>query len=176
MALDQAVRQGKALRWGLELLRRQQTAEAAAVLRRLGTPCLIHQPRYSMFDRWIEGGLTEVLEREGIGCIAFSPLAQGLLSDKYLAGIPQGSRASTPHGFLRPEHVTRTRSAGPEAERDREGPEPEPRADGATVGPPPPGGHVRSHRASSVAQLDENLDALKAPVSPPRSSRASRPS
>ncbi|HYN04530.1 MAG TPA: aldo/keto reductase, partial [Vicinamibacteria bacterium] len=105
-ALDQAVRQGKALYAGVSNYPADRTAEAAAILRRLGTPCLIHQPRYSMFDRWIEGGLTDVLEREGIGCIAFSPLAQGLLSDKYLAGIPKGSRASTAHGFLRPEHVT----------------------------------------------------------------------
>ena len=146
-ALDQAVRQGKALYAGISNYPADRTAEAAAILRRLGTPCLIHQPRYSMFDRWIEGGLTDVLEREGIGCIAFSPLAQGLLSDKYLAGIPKGSRAST-----RPRlPAARARDAGQgragaEAERDRQGPGPEPRPDGAPVGPPPPGRHVRPHR------------------------------
>ena len=106
MALDQAVRQGKALYAGISNYSAQQTAQAAAILRRLGAPCLIHQPRYSMFDRWIEKDLTDVLEKEGIGGIAFSPLAQGLLTDRYLGGIPKGSRASTPHGFLRPEHVT----------------------------------------------------------------------
>jgi L-glyceraldehyde 3-phosphate reductase len=76
------------------------------ILRALGTPCLIHQPRYSMFDRWIEHGLLDVLAGEGVGCIVFSPLEQGLLSDKYLGGIPEGSRASKPHGFLRPHQIT----------------------------------------------------------------------
>jgi len=75
-------------------------------LRGLGTPCLIHQPKYSMFDRWIEADLLRVLAEEGIGCIAFSPLAQGLLTDKYLSGVPDGSRASKPHGFLRPAQIT----------------------------------------------------------------------
>jgi len=88
MALDQAVRQGKALYAGISNYSAEQTAQAAAILRHLGTPCLIHQPRYSMFDRWIEKGLTVVLEKEGIGCIACSPLAQGRLTDTYLAGIP----------------------------------------------------------------------------------------
>jgi L-glyceraldehyde 3-phosphate reductase len=76
------------------------------LLREMGAPCLIHQPRYSMFDRWVEGGLLRALSEEGVGCIAFSPLAQGLLTEKYLQGIPEGSRASKPHGFLRPAHVT----------------------------------------------------------------------
>ena len=80
-------------------------AEAAAILRELGTPCLIHQPRYNMFDRWIEDGLLDVLEGEGVGCIPFSPLAQGLLTDRYLDGIPTDSRAGKPHGFLRTEQV-----------------------------------------------------------------------
>jgi L-glyceraldehyde 3-phosphate reductase len=75
-------------------------------LKSLGTPCLIHQPSYSMFNRWVEDGLLNVLEDEGIGCIAFSPLAQGLLTDKYLRGIPEGSRASKPHGFLKPANIT----------------------------------------------------------------------
>ena len=93
-ALDSAVRQGKALYVGISSYSAQKTAEAATILRRLGTPCLIHQPSYSMLNRWVEGGLLDVLGREGIGCIAFSPLAQGLLSDKYLNGVPGGSRAS----------------------------------------------------------------------------------
>jgi L-glyceraldehyde 3-phosphate reductase len=75
-------------------------------LKSLGTPCLIHQPKYSMFERWVEGGLLQTLKEEGIGCIAFSPLAQGLLTDKYLGGIPAGSRASKEHGFLKPAHIT----------------------------------------------------------------------
>src|SRR5208283_4220730 len=78
----------------------------AEILRTLGAPCLIHQPRYSLFERWIEPALLEALAREGAGCIAFSPLAQGLLTEKYLHGIPEGSRASKAHGFLRPAHVT----------------------------------------------------------------------
>jgi L-glyceraldehyde 3-phosphate reductase len=76
------------------------------LLRQSGTPCLIHQPKYSMLNRWIEGELLDVLAAEGIGCAVFSPLAQGLLSDRYLSGIPEGSRADKPHGFLRPEQVT----------------------------------------------------------------------
>ena len=105
-ALDQAVRQGKALYAGISSYKPDQTREAARILRGLGTPCLIHQPVYSMFNRWIEDGLLDVLAKEGIGCIVFSPLAQGLLSEKYLGGIPADSRAGKPHGFLRPQHVT----------------------------------------------------------------------
>jgi L-glyceraldehyde 3-phosphate reductase len=163
MALDQAVRQGKTLYAGISNYSAAETAQAAAILRRLGTPCLIHQPRYSMFDRWIEKGLTDVLEEGGIGCIAFSPLAQGLLTDRYLAGIQKGSRASTPHGFLRPEHVTADK-----VERARKLDEIAkargqslaqmallwvlrlPVVTSALIG------------ASSVVQLDQNLDALGA--------------
>jgi L-glyceraldehyde 3-phosphate reductase len=105
-ALDQAVRSGKALYAGVSNYSAEMTAQAAAILRDLGTPCLIHQPKYNIFTRWIEEGLTEVLESEGIGCIAFSPLAQGMLTDRYLQGIPENSRAGKPHGFLRPEHIT----------------------------------------------------------------------
>lgn len=105
-ALDQIVRSGKALYVGISSYTADQTREAAALLRSLGTPCLIHQPRFSMFDRWIEDGLLTVLKEEGIGCIVFSPLAQGLLTDKYLNGIPADSRAAKPHGFLRPEQIT----------------------------------------------------------------------
>lgn len=105
-ALDQAVRQGKALYVGISSYNPEQTRQAAAILRRLGTPCLIHQPVYNMFNRWIENGLLDTLAEEGIGCIVFSPLAQGMLSDRYLQGIPADSRAGRPTGFLRPEHIT----------------------------------------------------------------------
>src|SRR5690606_25940895 len=92
-ALDYIVRSGRALYVGISSYTAEQTREAAAILRDLGTPCLIHQPRYSMFDRRIEEGLLDVLADEGIGCIVFSPLAQGLLTDKYLGGVPEASRA-----------------------------------------------------------------------------------
>jgi L-glyceraldehyde 3-phosphate reductase len=93
-ALDTAVKSGKALYAGISSYSAERTAEAAGIMRRMGTPILIHQPSYSMLNRWIEGGLLDVLGQEGIGCIAFSPLAQGVLTDKYLNGIPEGSRAS----------------------------------------------------------------------------------
>jgi L-glyceraldehyde 3-phosphate reductase len=108
-ALDQAVRQGKALYAGISSYSPEQTREAGRLLRELGTPCLIHQPVYSIFNRWVEDGLLEALDEAGMGCIAFSPLAQGLLSDKYLKGIPEGSRASKAHGFLRPDNITEER-------------------------------------------------------------------
>jgi L-glyceraldehyde 3-phosphate reductase len=93
-ALDTAVKSGKALYAGISSYSAERTAEAAGIMRAMGTPILIHQPSYSMLNRWIEGGLLEVLGQEGIGCIAFSPLAQGVLTGKYLNGIPEGSRAS----------------------------------------------------------------------------------
>jgi L-glyceraldehyde 3-phosphate reductase len=93
-ALDAVVRSGKALYAGISSYSPERSRDAAAILRSLGTPLLIHQPSYSMLNRWIEGGLLDVLEAEGVGCIAFSPLAQGLLTTKYLDGIPAGSRAS----------------------------------------------------------------------------------
>jgi L-glyceraldehyde 3-phosphate reductase len=165
MALDQAVRQGKALYAGISNYPAEKTAEAAAILRRLGTPCLIHQPRYSMFDRWIEGGLTAVLEKEGIGCIAFSPLAQGLLTDRYLGGIQPGSRASKPHGFLRPEQVTADK-----VERARKLNEIA-KARGQSLAQMALLWVLRTPvvtsaliGASSVVQLDQNLDALEAPA------------
>ncbi|MGH9762251.1 MAG: L-glyceraldehyde 3-phosphate reductase, partial [Blastocatellia bacterium] len=105
-ALDYAVRSGKALYAGISNYTADQTREAAAILRKLGTPCLIHQPRYSMLDRWVEDGLLDVLREEGIGCIVFSPLAQGLLTDRYIKGIPEDSRAAKPHGFLKRDQVT----------------------------------------------------------------------
>jgi L-glyceraldehyde 3-phosphate reductase len=104
-ALDAAVRQGKALYVGISSYSPQHTRAAAAILRDLGTPCLIHQPSYSMLNRWIEPELLDTLDELGIGCIGFSPLAQGLLTDKYLHGVPEGSRASRP-GSLSPDQLT----------------------------------------------------------------------
>ena len=105
MALDSAVRSGKALYAGISNYPAELTKKAAAILKQLGTPCLIHQPKYSMFERWAEGGLLDVVEEEGIGLIAFSPLAQGLLTDRYLDGIPEDSRAAKSWGFLKKEPV-----------------------------------------------------------------------
>ena len=105
-ALASAVQQGKALYVGVSNYNAEQTREACGILAELGCPCLIHQPKYSMFERWIEDGLLDVLEQEGVGCIPFSPLAQGLLTDRYLHGIPADSRAAKPHGFLKSEQVT----------------------------------------------------------------------
>jgi L-glyceraldehyde 3-phosphate reductase len=108
-ALDQAVRSGKALYAGVSNYNPQQTTEAARILRELGTPCLIHQPKYSMFERTPERGLLDVLGNEGIGGIAFCPLAQGLLTNRYLGGIPEDSRASKPHGFLKKKDIDERR-------------------------------------------------------------------
>src|SRR6201987_1610573 len=104
-ALSTAVHQGKALYAGISSYSAARTREAAAILRDLKTPILIHQPSYSLINRWIEPELLDVLGEEGIGCIAFSPLAQGLLTDRYLDGVPAGSRASKPHGFLKAKDV-----------------------------------------------------------------------
>lgn len=106
MALDHAVRSGKALYVGISSYDAEQTRKAIDILASLGTPCLIHQPKYSMLDRWVENGLLDVLEKYGVGCIPFSPLAQGLLTDKYLKGIPEDSRARKAHGFLQLSEVT----------------------------------------------------------------------
>ena len=105
-ALDQIVKGGKALYAGISSYSAEQTRQAVQILKRSGTACLIHQPRYSMFDRWVEPDLIPVLREEGIGGIAFSPLAQGLLTDRYLHGIPEDSRANKPHGFLKREQIT----------------------------------------------------------------------
>lgn len=160
MALDQAVRQGKALYAGISNYPAEMAAEAAKILKDLGTPCLIHQPKYSMFERWVEDGLLDVLGDEGIGCIPFSPLAQGLLTDKYLNGIPEGSRASKSWGFLKPNQV------GPAIEKVKKLNEiavqrrqtlaqmalvwllKDPRVTSVLIG------------ASSVAQLNDNVAAL----------------
>jgi L-glyceraldehyde 3-phosphate reductase len=104
-ALDQAVRSGKALYAGISNYNPEQTAAAVKILRGLGTPCLIHQPKYSMFERTPERGLLDVLGKEGVGGIAFCPLAQGLLTDRYLKGIPADARAAKPHGFLKKKDI-----------------------------------------------------------------------
>ena len=159
-ALDHAVRQGKALYVGISSYSPERTLEAIAILARLGTPLLIHQPSYSMLNRWIEVGLLDVLGDAGVGCIAFSPLAQGLLTDRYLQGVPEGSRASKhgslPASMLSDENLQHVRALAALASargqslaqmaiawtlRD-------PRVTSALIG------------ASSVAQLDANLDAL----------------
>jgi len=106
MALDLIVRQGKALYAGISNYNAEQTTKAIAILKELGTPCLIHQPKYSMFVRDSENGLLDVLEDQGVGCIPFSPLAQGLLTDKYLNGIPEDSRVATSGVFLNENHIT----------------------------------------------------------------------
>jgi L-glyceraldehyde 3-phosphate reductase len=161
MALDRAVRSGKALYAGISNYDADRTAKAAEILRRLGTPCLIHQMKYSMFVRWSEGGLLQGLKTEGIGGIAFSPLAQGLLSDRYLNGIPEGSRASKPSGFLKAdqvdeEHVSKARALQQLA-RER----------GQTLAQMALAWVLRDPAiasvligASSVAQVEENVAAL----------------
>ena len=160
-ALDAAVRQGKALYAGISSYSPEQTAEAAAILKRAGTPCLIHQPSYSMLDRRIEKGLIDVLEAEGIGCAVFCPLEQGLLTGKYLKGIPRDSRAGKPHGFLRPEHIT-----GEKLEKVRRLHEIA-EARGQTLAQMALAWVLRDTRiqsalvgASNVKQLEENLTAL----------------
>ncbi|QQL48681.1 L-glyceraldehyde 3-phosphate reductase [Mucilaginibacter ginkgonis] len=105
-ALDLMVRQGKALYVGISNYQADEAQRAIDILKDLGTPCLIHQPKYSMFERWVEGGLLDVLEKDGVGCIPFSPLAQGLLTNKYLNGIPEDSRAHKASGFLQENQVT----------------------------------------------------------------------
>lgn len=161
MALDQAVRQGKALYVGISNYPAPLAAEASKILKQLGTPCLIHQPKYSMFERWVEGGLLQVLEREGIGCIPFSPLAQGLLTDKYLNGIPEGSRAAKSWGFLKPEMV------GPAIEKVKKLNEIAQQRD-QTLAQMALVWLLKDSRvtsvligASSVAQLEDNVAALK---------------
>ena len=106
MALDQIVRSGKALYAGISNYSAEQSQQAFEILHSLGTPCLVHQPSYSMFNRWVEDGLLDVLEENGVGAVVFSPLFQGLLTDKYLHGIPEGSRAAKEHGFLQASQIT----------------------------------------------------------------------
>ncbi|MBN2047636.1 MAG: aldo/keto reductase [Anaerolineaceae bacterium] len=119
-ALDYIVRSGRALYAGISSYNPEQTREAARILRELGTPCLIHQPSYSMFNRWIEDGLTDVLDEEGMGCIVFSPLSGGLLTSKYLNGIPEGSRADywpPMRSWITPEAIEKVRKLSEIAKR-----------------------------------------------------------
>jgi L-glyceraldehyde 3-phosphate reductase len=159
-ALDTAVRQGKALYAGISSYSPQKTREAAAILRDLGTPLLIHQPSYSMLNRWIEDGLLDVLAEDGVGCIGFSPLAQGMLTDRYLSGIPEGSRASRPSSLspdlLTEEALAKIRALNELAARR-----------GQTLAQMALAWTLRDPRmtstlvgASSVAQLEANLAAL----------------
>ena len=154
------MQQGKALYVGISSYSARRTQEAATILRRLGTPLLIHQPSYSMLNRWVEGGLLEVLGNEGVGCIAFSPLAQGLLTNRYLNGIPEGSRASR-SGSLSPDMLTeanlgRVHALNVIAQQHGQSLAQmaiawtfrDPRVTSALLG------------ASSVAQLEDNLAAL----------------
>lgn len=105
-ALDLIVRQGKALYVGLSNYKAEECKKAIKILKELGTPCIIHQPKYSMFERWVEFDLLDLIGKEGVGCIPFSPLAQGLLTNKYLKGIPEDSRAAKSHGFLQKDQIT----------------------------------------------------------------------
>jgi L-glyceraldehyde 3-phosphate reductase len=159
-ALDSAVRQGKALYAGISSYSHARTREAAAIMRELGTPLLIHQPSYSLLNRWIEPELLDVLGDEGIGCIVFSPLAQGMLTDKYLDGIPAGSRAardsSLSRELLSDENLARVRALGDVARRRGQSLAQlaiawtlrDPRVTSALIG------------ASSVEQLEQNVAAL----------------
>ena len=108
-ALAQAVRSGKALYAAISNYGPEDTARACAILRGLGTPCVLHQPKYSLFERAPEAGLLDVVEKEGLGCAVFSPLAQGMLTDRYLRGVPADARAGKPHGYLRPEQLDAVR-------------------------------------------------------------------
>jgi len=160
-ALDTAVRSGKALYAGISSYGAERTRQAAAILRELGTPLLIHQPSYSLLNRWIEGGLLDVLGQEGAGCIVFSPLAQGLLTGKYLTGIPAGSRASRDGslsaGQLSEPNLAHVRALAGIA-----------RSRGQSLAQLALAWVLRDQRvtsaligASSVAQLDENLGAME---------------
>jgi L-glyceraldehyde 3-phosphate reductase len=162
MALDRAVRSGKALYAGISSYSAAKTQEAAEIARALGTPLLIHQPSYSMFNRWIEGGLLEELEQQGMGCIVFTALAQGLLTDRYLSGIPEDSRAARSNSTMTPitEDVLGRVRALHQIAVDR----------GQTLAQLALQWAVRDLRvtsavigASSVQQLDTNLDALDHP-------------
>jgi L-glyceraldehyde 3-phosphate reductase len=162
-ALDAAVRQGKALYAGISSYSPAATAEAAAILRGLGTPCVIHQPSYSLLNRWVDAGLLDTLGELGIGCIAFSPLAQGMLTDKYLGGVPPDSRAargtSFRQSFLEPEILSHVRVLDGIARRRGQSLAQmaiawvlrDPRVTSALIG------------ARNVAQLDDALDALRTP-------------
>jgi L-glyceraldehyde 3-phosphate reductase len=162
MALDYAVRSGKALYAGISSYGPAETQKAIDILKQLGTPCLIHQPKYSMFDRWVEDGLLDVLEKNGVGCIPFSPLAQGLLTNKYLRGIPEDSRAAKSTGHLQtsevtPEKIEKVKKLNELAQQRSQ-----------SLAQMAIAWLLKDKRittvligASSVKQLDDNLDSLK---------------
>ena len=162
MALDTAVKSGKALYAGISSYRPEQARTAIRILKELGTPCLIHQPKYSMFERWVEDGLLDLLEETGVGCIPFSPLAQGMLTDKYLKGIPENSRASKSNSSLKLSDITTERldqiKALNEIARQRK----------QSLAQMAIAWLMKDKRitsvligASSVKQLDDNLDCLQ---------------
>jgi L-glyceraldehyde 3-phosphate reductase len=162
-ALDTAVRQGKALYVGISSYSANRTKESIAILRKLGTPLLIHQPSYSMLNRWIEPDLLDVLGKEGVGCITFSPLAQGLLTDRYLNGIPAGSRASQAGSFSKDLLSDQTLSKVKALNQMAQG-------RGQTLAQMALAWTLRDPRvtstlvgASSVAQLEQNVGALNKP-------------
>ncbi|MEP7164745.1 MAG: L-glyceraldehyde 3-phosphate reductase [Ferruginibacter sp.] len=162
MALDTAVRSGRALYAGISSYDPEQTRAAIRILEELGTPCLIHQPKYSMFERWVENGLLDVLEEAGVGCIPFSPLAQGMLTDRYLKGIPENSRASKPGASLKltdisEERLKQVRSLNEIAKQRKQ-----------SLAQMAIAWLMKDRRitsvligASSVKQLDNNMDSLK---------------
>ena len=161
-ALDLLVRQGKALYAGISNYSAEETQRAEAILNDLGTPCLIHQPRYSILDRWVEKGLLDVLGKRGIGCIAFSPLAQGLLTNRYLNEIPADSRIAKPHGFLKSEMLTEERQVALQKLNEIA------KSRGQSLAQMSIAWLLKDSRitsvlvgASSVNQLDDNLQALK---------------
>lgn len=160
-AVSTAVKQGKALYAGISNYQPERAREACRLLREMGTPCLIHQPRYSMFDRWVEDGLLDVLEDEGVGCIPFSPLAQGLLTDRYLKGIPKDSRVAKPHGFLKEDRLDEPTMTKIRALHDIA------QSRGQTLAQMALAWVLKDKRvttvligASSVAQLEQNLGCL----------------
>lgn len=164
-ALDFIIRSGRALYAGISNYDTETTRNAAAILRTLGTPCLIHQPVYHMFNRWIEGELLRTMAEEGMGCIVFSPLAQGVLTGRYVDGIPAGSRASKPHGFLRPEQITGEQLVKVRALHDVAQRRGQSLAQMALVWVlRHPGVTSAVIGASSVQQLEENLGSLEKPA------------
>ena len=161
MALHTAVQSGRALYAGISNYQAGEAREAIQILKQLGTPCLIHQPKYSMFERWVEDGLLDVLENEGVGCIPFSPLAQGMLTNRYLKGIPGDSRAAKSHGFLKESEITRERLEQITALNDIA------IQRGQSLAQMALAWLLKDKRittvligASSVAQLDDNIDSL----------------
>ena len=163
-ALHTAVRSGKALYAGISSYSRELTREAARILADLGTPLLIHQPSYSMLNRWIETeGLLDTLADVGAGCIAFSPLAQGMLTDKYLDGVPPRARGPARASRCRPgaAHRRRARRTSARSTSIASGARPEPGADGAGLGAAQPGGHLGAGRRQQRAeQMQQNVAAL----------------